>query len=91
MAIKDKASKAKTEQRITTLLNLLLDGTRSKDIVRNMSEKWGVSTRQIERYIQKATELIKDQHEEDREYNISLQYHRLLYIYRISLEKEAKF
>jgi len=79
-----KANKAETEKRVTTVVDLLLDGLRRHEIYRFVSENeakgnlnWNVTTRQIDEYIAKASEIIRNYESDKREDKIKKAEQRL--------------
>jgi hypothetical protein len=83
-----KSNKVEIEERILYISQLLLEGKRTKEICRNMSEKWNISRRQVERYI---TSSYKLWHKEFKnKTKIILDYHLALRmnLYRIAYEQE---
>lgn len=53
-----KSSKSTTYQRTIEIYQLMLQGLTYTDLIRYGREKWGVCSRSIEKYIQKANEMV---------------------------------
>lgn len=58
---KKKPTKAQIEQRVVQVYELLLSDTTYVDICRYVSDKWGLTSRTADRYIQKAYALIGEE------------------------------
>ncbi len=56
-----KSTQAQFHERIRIVFELILSGTPRVDIIRYSSDNWGVTSRQCEKYIAKATLIIKEQ------------------------------
>lgn len=54
-----KSTNAEIERRIAIVYELMLEGTTRAEIVRNLTNKWGCKSRIIDIYMQRASELIK--------------------------------
>lgn len=85
--MKKKSNKAEIEERILYVLNLLLEGKKTKDICRIATGKWNISRRQVERYITSSYKLLHKEFENilknDLVYHMALRMH----LYSISYEK----
>lgn len=83
-----KSNKVEVEERILSISQLLLEGKRTKEICRDMSGKWHISRRQVERYITSSYTLWHKEFENRRK--MMLEYHLALRmnLYRIAYEKE---
>ncbi len=62
-----KATAAEIEKRIEQVYSLLLLSEPTKTIYRYCSDKWGISTRQADVYIQRATVFFREQSIDNRE------------------------
>jgi hypothetical protein len=83
-----KSNKVEIEERILYISQLLIEGKRTKEICRNMSEKWKISRRQVERYINSSYKLWHKEFKNKTK--IILDYHIALRmnLYRIAYEEE---
>ena len=83
-----KPTKVSIEERILSISQLLLEGKRTNEICRNMSEKWQISRRQVERYIASSYKLwhkeFKNQSKTILDYHIALR----MNLYRITYEEQ---
>ena len=83
-----RSSKVETEERKIYVSNLLLQGETTREICRNVSEKWSISRRQVERYITSLYTLWHKEFENRRkmilEYHIALR----MKLYRIAYNQE---
>lgn len=66
-----KATNIEVEQRIETATNLILAGGDTAEICRNLSEKWGLSTRQVDRYLSIALKRFQDVMEVRKPYRLA--------------------
>lgn len=86
--ISSKPTKVLIEKRILFISQLLLEGKRTQEICRNMSEKWQISRRQVERYITSSYKLwhkeFKNQTKMFLDYHIALR----MNLYRIAYEEK---
>ena len=57
----NKSTQAQFSERVRIVFELLLSGTPRVDIIRYSSDNWGVTSRQCEKYMAKATQVIKDE------------------------------
>jgi inorganic triphosphatase YgiF len=82
-----RIGKAAMAVRITEVVRLLSMGLRPSEILQYISEKttWGISERQVENYIQKANEEIKQSSKFDRDQEIGKSIQRLEYLYKSNL------
>lgn len=85
--MKKKANKAEIEERKLYILNLLLEGKKTKDICRIATEKWDISRRQVERYITSSYELIHKDFEGIVKNDIAYHYALRMHLYQISYNK----
>ena len=86
--VSSKTTKVAIEKRILHISQLLLEGKRTQEICRNMSEKWQISKRQVERYIASSYKLwhkeLKNQTKKILDYHIALR----MNLYRIAYEEK---
>lgn len=64
---KKKSSDAEVMQRIFVIYGLILRGADHNKVLRYASEKWGVTERQAQTYLSRATENLENALEKDRE------------------------
>lgn len=81
-----KASKAEFENRINEVFSMLVIGATTAHIVRYSSETWGVTRRQTEKYIARATERLKKLATIDREVEVSKAIKRYEMIFQKALK-----
>ena len=67
----NKSNRATFEKRVNIILEMILSGLKRWQIIQNISnhdelKKWKVDPRQIDNYIRRANDLIKDSIENDR-------------------------
>lgn len=63
----NKSNKLLQEERVNEVFSFLLRGYRTGQIVAHGTKNWGIGERMVEKYIKKATDIIKQQAETDRE------------------------
>lgn len=80
------ANRPETERRIDIVSKLLIAGLNSKAILDyvNQKENWNIQQAQLNRYLKRATMLIKTLHIQDREYQLHLAVNRLNDLYNRS-------
>lgn len=83
-----KSTKGKIAERVAEIIPMILEAKRRTDIIRFGSEKWGITERQVENYITKANNFLKERAEKDMDLNYSKAVHRYEELYRKSLEKK---
>lgn len=66
-ATQRKSNKLVQEERINQIFNFMLRGYRTGQIIEHGVKNWGIGQRMVEKYITKASEIIKAQAETDRE------------------------
>ena len=79
-----EANKQKLEQRVLEISKKMLSGKATKEICRMMSLEWGVSERQIQRYISKAYKMWHKEYQ--KRLKSGLDYHMAI---RMKLYEEA--
>jgi len=81
---KGQMNKQQIDERVLEISKQMLEGVTSKDICHNMSAKWHVSIRQINRYISKAYAMWHKEYE--KRLKAGLDYHMAI---RMKLYEEA--
>lgn len=66
----NKSSRIEVEQRVTTIISMILDGVSHADLIRYGAQKWNVKKRMTEKYISKANVIMKESAKIDREKEI---------------------
>lgn len=56
-----KSTKGQVESRVAEIADMICDGYSSGEICRTGSEKWNISTRQVERYMASANEVLSSE------------------------------
>lgn len=87
MTVGIKATAAESEKRITTIIDLLVDGWSRTAIVQKYSVEWKISDRQVDTYISHANELLKEEATFERKAHISKALRRYELIFRKALAK----
>lgn len=85
-----KSDKSTINHRIDVVYTLILQGWRSGAMCRSLSEKWGVSERQIERYIEQARELISEEAAKRRERAFDRHIEAMADLYRGTKDERLK-
>ena len=88
-----RTSKNEHEFRVNKVAKLLSVGTVRSEISQFASTEWGVSQRSIDRYIQEATAILKQDFDIDRRQftaEVLAQYASLAKEYKIKLDKHYK-
>lgn len=75
-------------QRVDAVLSALLDGAAFSEICRKASEEWGVSERQICRYLQSANKIIEKSAKYRREEQIGLAVRRFTRIFSRAMKAQ---
>ena len=90
MAKYNKSNQIEYDRRVRVVLEYLVQGWSAGDICRNMSVKWDVTERQVERYIAKAKKEIKKSIKD--EVNTLLAFHKKTRIdsYRLLLKERGE-
>lgn len=77
-----KATDAEVAKRVATVHKLLVAGASRASIVQYGSKEWKVTDRQVDDYISRAKETIKEQSDRDKENNLSMAIARMNDIYQ---------
>jgi hypothetical protein len=80
-----RGSKAEIRRRIDRTVDLILEGKPTRDIVRFGTENWGLSRRQIEKYIALATKRIEQLGERTTSLSYGMAVARLERLFNLSL------
>jgi hypothetical protein len=82
-----KVTKAILAERVEKVVELLVLGLRSSEIIRYAAEKpdWDVKRRQVENYIQKATAIITQSAAVDRDHEVGKALRRLEALYKANM------
>lgn len=80
-----RSSKAEIRLRVDQTVSLILEGNSTRDVVRFGSENWGLSRRQIEKYIAVATRRIEQAGERKTSLAYGMAVARLEKLYSLSL------
>lgn len=90
----EKSDKKQLEERILEVSRMMLSGIKNKNICQNMSVKWNLSTRQINRYISGAYSMWHKEYQ--KRLKAGLNYHMAIRMqlyeeaYKGKVEKETK-
>lgn len=83
---RDKSNKVTFEERVSIVTEMLLAGLKRREIIGNISKnkdlQWNVSTKQIDKYIEKANKIILAPVEKDREKLVSKFFSRYDFLYK---------
>ncbi len=81
-----KSSKYIVNERVSKVAEQLIEGQGRKCIILYGTEEWGVSERQIDKYIAKARDLIQKENSKNIDFELSKALRRNEYLYRKSIE-----
>jgi len=85
--MKKKSNKAEIEERKLYVLNLLLEGKKTKEICRVATGKWNISRRQVERYITFSYKLFHNEFENIVKNDIAYHSALRMHLYSIAYGK----
>ena len=83
-----KSSQNIVNKRIIVISEMMIEGKNRQNILQFNSENWGLSERQIDNYISKATSIIKSELIKDVEFDYSKAVRRYEDLYKLSLNKK---
>lgn len=83
----EKSTKAEVIQRVAVVYELLLRHAARSEIVQFGTNEWGITQRQVDKYIKRAKDLLYTATEEDLEKKKNRILHELDYLYSVALRK----